>query len=212
MLTLLSPQLLGRVYYQGTLEPVLVWGALGVHLLSSLSKRLLLLPSPSRWSLPSKLPSPTWHTLSASVLLPATLFHVLSTRVQPAQRGLSAALDHSFIARGFETYPAFSTLVYAGLIGAGAVHFVGGARRIAKRLQARKTGTSEGVEAELREGQAAGARAAARAMDKEKERRNKQSKADAVGIGAALWVALGLTRIVAEGANVGKGLLVKVSC
>lgn len=143
--------------------------------------------------------------------MPATLFHVLSTRFQPAQRGLSAALDHSFIARGFETYPAFSALVYAGLITAGTVHFVGGADRIAKRAQARKGSITDGVEDELREGQAAGARAAAKAADKQKERRKKQSRSDAVGIGAALWVALGLTRIVAEGANVGKGLLVKVS-
>ncbi|WFD32920.1 hypothetical protein MSPP1_003973 [Malassezia sp. CBS 17886] len=126
--------LFGRVYYQNAvLEPLLVWGALGVHVVAGLVRRAAARPKrrgswdPRRWGYAQ------WHVLSGYVLLPTALVHLLANRVVPAHEGAPAhalspaELDMEYVALGFRYFPYVSAALYAALIAAAAVHGPGGA-------------------------------------------------------------------------------------
>lgn len=119
-------QLLGRVYYQSPLgEPIVVYGSLVVHLLSSTVKRLL---SPSPLSLVAR----SSHALAGWALVLPLTYHVLTHRLGPASprspiNALSPAeLDYSFVAGAIDLYPLGSRLAYGALGGLALWHALGG--------------------------------------------------------------------------------------
>lgn len=140
--------LLGREYYQSALlEPVLVWGALGVHLVAALVRRQCLPRAPrcawrdARW----------WHRLAGLALAPVLLLHVVTNRLVPSRsaapmRELSPAeLDMSYVSVGFAHYPRVSWLVYTWLCVCGAVHLVGGVPKLQRRHARTAYGMGAGI-------------------------------------------------------------------
>ncbi|PWN38877.1 hypothetical protein IE81DRAFT_68985 [Ceraceosorus guamensis] len=214
--------LLGRVYYQGAWsEPVLVWAMLGAHISSSLSRRLLRSTASTTSPVTQRFKAPSSHTTSAIILLPLLALHSLTTRLMPARKGISEVLDHSFVARGFQTWPLLNCCSYAALLGAMLIHSIGGARRIystwrptlrywrpGRDSKAAAAASDALLDPAARKDER-GARALARKMD---ARINGKRRRDATLLGggiASLWLALGLTRIVADGADVGPVMLEK---
>ncbi|CEH13693.1 Domain of unknown function DUF1691 [Ceraceosorus bombacis] len=211
--------LLGRVYYQGAWsEPVLVWAMLGAHISSSLSRRLLRSTASTTSPVAQRIKAPSSHTTSAIILLPLLALHSLTTRLIPARKGVSEVLDHSFVARGFQTWPLLSCGSYAALLGAMLIHSIGGARRIYSacrptlrnwRLGRASNAAASDALLHLARKDERGARALARKTD---ARINGKRRSDATLLGAgiaSLWLALGLTRIVADGADLGPVMLAK---
>ncbi|WFD04125.1 hypothetical protein MOBT1_002828 [Malassezia obtusa] len=133
--------LLGRVYYQNALlEPVVVWGALTAHLVASAVRRALL-PRGGSWDV-RRWSWAQWQSAAGYVLVPALLTHVWVNRVAPSASappvaGLSPSeLDMSYVAYGFHVprYVARSVALYAVLIAATALHWIGGAPKMSQRI------------------------------------------------------------------------------
>lgn len=134
-------QLLGReLYQQALVEPLLVWGSLALHVGSSLVRRALLPRSkvtpPWRWSYE------TWHSAAGYVLMPVLLVHVWLNRLVPARSeapiyALSPSeLDLSFVGFGLSDahFGAPTWALYGVLTVAGAMHWLGGAPKMARRF------------------------------------------------------------------------------
>ena len=78
-------QLLGRVYYQNALvEPVLVWGALGAHLVAS-AVRAALRPARRVTGKARRWDWAQWQRVAGYVLAPVLLAHVWANRVVPSR-------------------------------------------------------------------------------------------------------------------------------
>lgn len=114
--------LLTREYYQTSLlEPVLVWGSLGLHLLSSATRRILLGP-------PKK---PSAHSLTGYLLVPLIAAHSVTHRIFPARRGLSPSLlSYSFVSYSLAAYPVLSWLSYGVLSILTGYHSITGLRKV----------------------------------------------------------------------------------
>ena len=136
--------LLGRVYYQSPLlEPVVVWGALGAHLLSSIVRRALMRHAKSKgaWDV-RRWTWGQWHSAAGFVLAPVLLLHVWTNRVAPATATAPIAalspseLDMAYVGFGLTDvrYRAVSWGAYTLLIASTAVHGLGGAPKMARRL------------------------------------------------------------------------------
>lgn len=142
---LLISKLLGREYYQGRYtEPLLVFAPLGVHITSSLARRILLSIKPSRsttaqqsksilakiWQ---KLKSTRLVTLSAYPALAFLAVHVEAHRLRPSlpEPPISALspseLDYEFVKYGLQTYPLWAWVTYGGLVFAVLYHASEGA-------------------------------------------------------------------------------------
>ncbi|WFC96447.1 hypothetical protein MBRA1_003104 [Malassezia brasiliensis] len=126
--------LLGRVYYQNALvEPVLVWGALGAHLVAS-AVRAALLPARRTTGKARRWDWAQWQRVAGYVLAPVLLIHIWTNRVAPSRdippiSALSPSeLELSYVGYAFRTprFAARTTVLYALLIAATAVHWIGG--------------------------------------------------------------------------------------
>lgn len=117
--------LLAREYYQtGLLEPILVWGSLSLHVLSSVARRALLGP-PKR---------PSIHSLTGFLLVPTVAIHAWAHRILPARKGISPTwLSYAYVSYALQSYPVTSWAAYAFLSLAGTYHAIAGARAIASR-------------------------------------------------------------------------------
>src|SRR5258706_2322569 len=142
---LLIAKLLGREYYQGRYtEPLLVSAPLGIHVASSLARRILLSIKPfhSTTSQNSKsilakiwrkLKSTRLVTLSAYPALAFFAIHVESHRLRPSfpQPPISALspseLDYEFVKYGLQTYPLWAWVTYGGFVFAVLYHASEGA-------------------------------------------------------------------------------------
>ena len=144
--------LLGREVYQRALtEPLMVWGALGTHVISSMLRRALLSVrsgSARSWKawLASLWPrgwrSTDWQVAAAYVLAPVLLIHVSANRLAPMTdappiRGLSPAeLDLSYVSYGLvhRGLRVVSWAAYGLLVLSGTVHWLVGSPKVARRL------------------------------------------------------------------------------
>lgn len=144
--------LLGREVYQRALtEPLMVWGALGTHVISSMLRRALLSVrsgSARSWKawLASLWPrgwrSADWQVAAAYVLAPVLLIHVSANRLAPMMeaapvRGLSPAeLDLSYVSYGLvhRGLRVVSWTTYGLLVLSGTVHWLVGSPKVARRL------------------------------------------------------------------------------
>ena len=145
LISLIS-KLLGREYYQGRYtEPLLVLAPLGIHITSSVARRILLSIEPSRLTttpLQSKsILAKIWQKLRSTRLVtlsayPALLFlavHVEAHRLRPSlpEPPISALspseLDYEFVKYGLQTYPLWAWVTYGGLVFAVLYHASEGA-------------------------------------------------------------------------------------
>jgi len=151
--------LLGREYYQGQYtEPLLVFAPLGIHVTSSLARRILLSikPSDSSNSLRSKsIFTKFWHklrsmrlvTLSAYPTLAFVVSHLQTHRLRPSMLAspifaLSPSeLDYEFVKYGLKTYPLWAWATYGCLVFATLYHAGEGAVIV---IRAWTTRTKEG--------------------------------------------------------------------
>ncbi|CED84235.1 Domain of unknown function DUF1691 [Phaffia rhodozyma] len=116
---------LGRVYYQGGPEPLIIYTSLTAHVVSSIILRAFY---------PKTLPSPrSPHSVSGFALVPLIITHLLTHRLIPSStsnkliNALSPAeLDLSFVTHTLTRYPISSSLAYIGLTFFGVWHSVGG--------------------------------------------------------------------------------------
>jgi len=154
----LISKLLGREYYQGRYtEPLLVFAPLGVHVASSLARRILLSIKPSRSTTPlqsksilanvwKRLKSMRLVTLSAYPALAFFAIHLEIHRLRPSLpvppiSALSPSeLDYEFVKYGLHTYPLWAWVTYGGLVFAVLYHASEGAA-IVLRAWASKTKT-----------------------------------------------------------------------
>ena len=104
--------LLGREYYQqALLEPIVVWGAMGVHLGASAVRR---------WLRPPKRTS--WHALAGLALMPVVAWHVCLNRLVPMTSRAPIAhlspseLDMAHVGAGLQTFPIVTWCFYLSLI------------------------------------------------------------------------------------------------
>lgn len=144
-LMILISKLLGREYYQGRYtEPLLVFAPLGVHVTSSLARRILLSIKPSHSTIPQqpvsifaniwkKFKSKRLVTLSAYPALAFFAIHVQNHRLRPSLpvppiSALSPSeLDYEFVKFGLQTYPLWAWVTYGGLVFATLYHASEGA-------------------------------------------------------------------------------------
>ena len=184
--------ILGRAWYL-PLEPVVVWGALGLHLVSGLSKRLLSIrlkrPSPDNelavrdpeadlkrkrgLSRPLRV-SWSLHAMTGYILIPLISHHAWTTRVVPRQLDMTHLVEYSMVSYGLRKRPyAYVQIpLYTLLISALFFHVSGGLRKI---LSGGRKSATIGVE------------------------RFRLGLAAALGGGGLLGI--GLTRIVLDGAK-----------
>lgn len=141
----LISKLLGREYYQGRYtEPLLVFAPLGVHVTSSLARRILLSIKPSHSTTPqqsesilaniwNKFKSRRLVTLSAYPALAFFAIHLKIHRLRPSLpvppiSALSPSeLDYEFVKYGLQTYPLWAWVTYGGLVFATLYHASEGA-------------------------------------------------------------------------------------
>lgn len=276
-------QILGRVYYQNTLtEPVVVYGAVGVHLAASFVKRFIVEytiwsrkqrgarkakevegyvipdadveemyahhPAPaSRWAyIVQNLPSA--HAFSGALLLPAVAIHAWLNRIAPSSADAPihelspSELDYSYVTYGLSSgsgapvaWRRITWALYGVLLAAGAVHVVGGADRIAKRMRVRKaadaarrrqrtaaaaaaaadgngsasTATKSATDSASTSDMEPGAsRAAMRATDLRRKRQRKTAVTAAISAAGVAWLSWGLARMASEKSGV-SGFLAK---
>lgn len=132
--------LLGREYYQqALLEPLVVWGAMGVHLCASALRRCL---RPSRTS---------WHALAGQALVPVVALHVCLNRLVPMASRAPIAhlspseLDMAHVGAGLQTFPILTWLFYTWLCVAGSVHMVGGLSKLRQRYSRTRSAMQTGL-------------------------------------------------------------------
>ena len=134
-LMFLISKLLGREYYQGRYtEPLLVFSPLGIHVASSLARRILLstkLKLSQSSALQSKpILAEFWHRLKSTRLVtlsayPALAFLAIhlekhrlrpSIPVPPISTLSPSELDYEFVKYGLQTYPLWAWVTYGGLV------------------------------------------------------------------------------------------------
>jgi succinate dehydrogenase/fumarate reductase cytochrome b subunit len=138
-------KLLGREYYQGRYtEPLLVFAPIGVHVASSLARRILLSIKSSSSTTPlqsksilaniwKKLKSTRLVTLSAYPALAFFAIHIETYRLRPSLpappiSALSPSeLDYEFVKYGLQTYPLWASVTFGGLVFAMLYHASEGA-------------------------------------------------------------------------------------
>lgn len=130
-------QLVAREYYL-PLEPLVIYAPIGIHLLSSLTKRLYLT------YITRRPPPTTLHVSSGYLLIPMLLPHIVTHRIMPsldhpAIRALSPSeFGYEFV--GWNLGWAKSWGVYLALAGVGLVHWgIGGMKIVSwiKRSRAK---------------------------------------------------------------------------
>ena len=117
--------LLTREYYQTSLlEPALVFGSLGVHLLSGAVRRLLLVGRP-KWKALS------WHSVAGFALVPIVGGHVYTHRLFPFRLGLSPSLlSYQYTSYILHNNPISSWVTYGLISVIMSYHGTSGLRRI----------------------------------------------------------------------------------
>lgn len=142
--------LMGREYYQqALLEPVLVWGSLCVHLISSAIRRTILPRARVSW-LEAARDAGWWQKVAGTLLVPVLAIHVCVNRLVPMQDSMPimqlspSELDMSHVSVGFARHPMIMWGIYTSLCVAGAAHIMGGAAKIARR-RGMQTRISHGV-------------------------------------------------------------------
>ncbi|PPQ82357.1 hypothetical protein CVT25_008318 [Psilocybe cyanescens] len=119
--------LLGREYYQTSLEPLLVLGPITIHAVSGVLKRML--------SPPGRPPRKFSNLLSLTGYGILVLFlpvHFLTHRGYPMLEtppiyGVGPAeLDYEFVKTGLKTWPIRSSVLYGGLVLSTTLHLVDG--------------------------------------------------------------------------------------
>ncbi|UZJ56667.1 hypothetical protein CBS101457_005987 [Exobasidium rhododendri] len=209
-------------------EPLVVYASISIHLLSSLAKRGLqlqrkrrtdrttdpssvegyIIDSRSDKQIQPGVKSPfgnSIHTITGLILLPAVAIHSYLNRIVPSSssapiNSLSPSeIDYSYVTHGFLTnskawrYVTWS--LYASLLAAGAVHVVAGLDRIAKRTRARRAmkETKKQVSLPLN---------SKREQMKNTDVKTRKQRAalinGAVSIAGAMWLAVGLRRMVMD--------------
>lgn len=126
-MSVLTRKLIAREYYF-PLEPLVIYAPIGIHLASSLSKRLYLTYYTRR-------PPPrTLHISSGYLLIPFVLPHILTHRIIPsfntsAIRALSPSeLNYDFVGWNLGSWGAWAT--YLALAGVGALHWGIGSMKV----------------------------------------------------------------------------------
>lgn len=133
-------QLLAREYYL-PLEPLVIYAPIGIHLLSSLSKRIYLTYFTRRP------PPTTMHISSGYLLIPFLLPHILTHRIipsldHPAIRALSPSeLGYEFVGWNLGWVGSWAT--YLVLAGVGLVHWGIGGMKIVSWAKRKRAGTIE---------------------------------------------------------------------
>jgi hypothetical protein len=129
------------------LEPVLVYGSLGVHVTSALLKRLLIASrSSSRIWIPR-----TSHILTGYALIALVLPHLASHRIFPSDpsppiNSLSPSeLGFDYVAWGLYVRPFTSALAYLAIVGTGVWHASVGSMKIVSWI--RRTAAKRRIEA-----------------------------------------------------------------
>jgi len=114
--------LLTREYYQTPpLEPLLVWGSLAAHVVSSTVRRILL-------GVPRR---PSLNSLAGYLLVPMVLGHAWTHRIAPARLGVSPSLlSYQFVSYSMATHPLSSWAIYGSLSLAACYHTASGLRMI----------------------------------------------------------------------------------
>lgn len=120
--------LLTREYYQtAALEPILVWGSLVAHVLSSFVRRTLL---GGPWSIRRV----SWHSITGYLLVPLVAAHAWTHRILPAKRGISPSLlSYQYVSYSLLKYPITSWIAYGVITLASGYHAVSGFRCIVSR-------------------------------------------------------------------------------
>lgn len=121
--------LLGREYYQGKYtEPLLLFIPLGIHIGSSVARRLILRP-PKR---------PALVTLTAWAALLAVPIHINIHRIYPSDpappiSALSPSeLNYEFVKAAFSRWPVFSWVAYGGIASVVLLHAAEGAAIVSR--------------------------------------------------------------------------------
>ncbi|ODQ67409.1 hypothetical protein NADFUDRAFT_81894, partial [Nadsonia fulvescens var. elongata DSM 6958] len=117
------------VYQSSSIEPFLVYGSLGIHILSGLSMRVLkVIDDKVKFdsvSKSTKLISPISKT--GIILTPFVLGHIFKARIVPLiVSGDSSFVTMNYISHGFARHPYLSVLVYMPLIVFTGLHVVSG--------------------------------------------------------------------------------------
>ncbi|WFD34341.1 hypothetical protein MCUN1_001180 [Malassezia cuniculi] len=133
-----STMLFGRVFYQQrALEPILIWGALGTHIIASLLRKARIArmsPRPLRAFFRGDI-----QTIAGRMLVPLLGIHYVLNRVMPASARVPiselspAELGMEYVSYGFSTWPTLTSVLYGLLIASAAVHVVGGAPKFMRR-------------------------------------------------------------------------------
>lgn len=134
---LIERQQLAREYYL-PIEPLVIYAPIGIHILSSLSKRLYLT------YYTRKPPPKTLHISSGYLLIPFILPHILTHRIlpsldHPAIRALSPSeIVYEFVGWNLSSVSAWGT--YLALAGLGLVHWGIGSMKVVSWLRRKKGG------------------------------------------------------------------------
>ena len=133
--------LLGREYYQqALLEPIVVWGAMGMHVGASAIRR---------WLRPTRRTS--WHAFAGLALIPVVAWHVCLNRLVPMTSRAPIAhlspseLDMAHVGAGLQTFPIVTWSFYTWLCVAGAVHMVGGLPKLRRRYARTRSAMQAGL-------------------------------------------------------------------
>lgn len=128
--------LLTRPYYQSLpFEPLLITGALGLHISSGLALRLFRRRQQvHRYGAESlrerrQIPWPavSWTSATGYALIPLVFGHALINRGLPLlYEGGSANVGLEYVAHGFARHPAISAVGFTALVAVGAWHMVTG--------------------------------------------------------------------------------------
>lgn len=128
--------LLTRPYYQSLpFEPLLVTGAIGLHVASGLALRLFRRRQQvHRYGAENlaerrtiKWPPVSWTSATGYVLAPLVIGHAFVNRAVPLMwEGGSANVGLEYVSHGFAKHPIVSTVGFTALIVAGSWHIVSG--------------------------------------------------------------------------------------
>jgi hypothetical protein len=148
--------LLTRPYYQSLpFEPLLVTGAIGLHIASGVALRLFRRRQQvHRYGAESynerrsiQWPALSWTSATGYALAPLVIGHAFVNRVVPLlYEGGSANVGLGYVSHGFAKHPIISVIGFTALVTAGSWHFVSGWSRWMGWLPTQLTSWSGNVE------------------------------------------------------------------
>lgn len=151
------------------------------------------------------------HTITGLILIPAVSIHSYLNRIAPASskspiNELSPSeLDYTYVTYGFLTkstvWRYITWALYLGLLGAGAVHVVGGTDKIARRLKAKKAmskSKKQGSSNSMPTSPVSSNRADMKQYDAKRRAQRSALVNGAVSLAGVAWLSAGVYRMAME--------------